>query len=81
MQRDRWIAELLSSLAAHVTPSTRNRLAAALTPLFGSDAVLWTRDTADLTVSRRRRQLGPDGPRVLITAALAESAPSDHPQD
>ena len=31
-----------------VTAEHRARLAAALTPLFGSDAVVWARDTAEL---------------------------------
>jgi AcrR family transcriptional regulator len=77
MQRDRWIAELLTGLPAHVPAATRTRLAAALTPLFGSDAVVWTRDAADLTI--------PDAVEVLvwmahalITAALAETA-DPHP--
>lgn len=72
MQRDRWIAELLTSLPAHVPPETRTRLAAALTPLFGSDAIVWTRDAADLTVSDAVDTLAWMA-RALITAALAES--------
>jgi hypothetical protein len=31
-----------------VTHTARARLAAALIPLFGADAVVWTRDAADL---------------------------------
>ncbi len=39
------------SKAVHhdVPPSARDRLAAAATPLFGSDAVVWTSDVAELT--------------------------------
>jgi hypothetical protein len=73
MQRDRWIAELLTGLPPHVPQATRTRLAAALTPLFGSDAVVWTRDAADLTVSDAVDTLIWMA-RALITAALAETA-------
>lgn len=80
MQRDRWIAELLTGLPPHVRPVIRTRLAAALTPLFGSDAVVWTRDAADLTVSDAVDILVWMA-RALITAALAAStdATSDEP--
>ncbi len=46
--RGEWIAKLLRSLPEHVTPAQRRRLAAALTPLFGADAVVWTTDIAEL---------------------------------
>ena len=72
MQRDRWTAELLTGLPPHVPPVIRTRLAAALTPLFGSDAVVWTRDAADLTVSDAVDVLVWMA-RALITAALAAS--------
>jgi AcrR family transcriptional regulator len=72
MQRDRWIAELLTGLPPHVPAATRTRLAAALTPLFGSDAIVWTRDAADLTVSDAVDTLVWMA-RALITAALAPS--------
>ncbi|WP_297658376.1 TetR family transcriptional regulator [Pseudonocardia sp.] len=75
MQRDRWIAELLTDLPPHVPPATRARLAAALVPLFGSDAVGWTRDAADLTVPEAIDILVWMA-RALITAALAESDPT-----
>jgi AcrR family transcriptional regulator len=72
MQRDRWIDELLSGLPSDVPPATRSRLRAALMPLFGADAVVWTRDVADLSV--------PDAvdvlvwmARTLVTATLGES--------
>ena len=72
MQRDRWIGGLLSGLPPDVDPAARSRLNAALMPLFGADAVVWTRDVADLSV--------PDAvdvlvwmARTLVTAVLAES--------
>ena len=44
-----WIEDgLLKYLPGSVTEQQRTRLAAALTPLFGSDAVVWTRDAAEL---------------------------------
>lgn len=46
--RGRWITALLESLPSEVPPAARNRLAAALVPLFGADAVVWTTDMADL---------------------------------
>jgi AcrR family transcriptional regulator len=46
--RGRWIANLLDGLPEHVTPADRQRLAAALTPLFGADAIVWTTDIAGL---------------------------------
>lgn len=46
--RGRWISALLEGLPPDVPPATRDRLAAALIPLFGSDAVVWTTDIAQL---------------------------------
>ena len=46
--RGRWIATLLEGLPSDVPPHTRHRLANALVPLFGSDAIVWTTDMADL---------------------------------
>jgi hypothetical protein len=46
--RGRWIAALLEGLPGDVEPAARDRLAAALIPLFGADAVVWTTDLADL---------------------------------
>jgi AcrR family transcriptional regulator len=46
--RDRWISALLAGLPDDVPPAARDRLAAALIPLFGSDAVVWTTDMAQL---------------------------------
>jgi hypothetical protein len=46
--RGRWIAALLEGLPSEVPPTARERLAAALIPLFGADAVVWTTDMAEL---------------------------------
>jgi AcrR family transcriptional regulator len=49
MRRAQWIEDgLLTYLPDTVTAEQRTRLAAALTPLFGSDAVVWTQDAAGL---------------------------------
>jgi AcrR family transcriptional regulator len=49
MRRSQWIEDgLLTQLPDGITPAHRARLAAALTPLFGSDAVVWTQDAAEL---------------------------------
>lgn len=50
--RDRWIRALLEGLPPDVPPAARERLAAALIPLFGSDAVVWTTDMAELPRER-----------------------------
>lgn len=47
--RDRWINALLQGLPDDVPTPARDRLAAALTPLFGSDAIVWTTDMAGLS--------------------------------
>ena len=72
MQRDRWIDELLSGLPSDVPPAARSRLRAALMPLFGADAVVWTRDVADLSVSDAVDVLAWMA-RTLVTAVLVES--------
>jgi hypothetical protein len=46
--RGRWISALLEGLPSDFPPAARDRLAAALIPLFGSDAVVWTTDMAQL---------------------------------
>ena len=49
LRRGQWIEDgLLNHLPDSVTAAHRTRLAAALTPLFGSDAVVWTQDAAEL---------------------------------
>ena len=72
MQRDRWIDGLLSGLPADVAPAPRSRLRAALMPLFGADAVVWTRDVADLSVPEAIDVLVWMA-RTLVTAVVAES--------
>lgn len=46
--RGHWIAALLEDLPSDVPQHARDRLANALVPLFGSDAIVWTTDMADL---------------------------------
>ncbi|HEY8823072.1 MAG TPA: TetR/AcrR family transcriptional regulator [Dermatophilaceae bacterium] len=46
--RDTWIATLLEGLPAHVSQAARHRLAVALVPLFGADAVVWSTDIAEV---------------------------------
>ena len=47
--RAHWIATLLEALPNDVPPLAHERLAAALTALFGADAIVWTTDIAGLT--------------------------------
>ena len=46
--RDTWIASLLEGLPERVSDQARERLAAALVPLFGADAVVWSTDIAQV---------------------------------
>jgi AcrR family transcriptional regulator len=46
--RDTWIATLLEGLPSHVSQAARQRLAVALVPLFGADAVVWSTDIAQV---------------------------------
>jgi AcrR family transcriptional regulator len=48
LRRARWIEALLADLPRTVEQDTRRRLAAALHPLFGADAIVWTVDVAGL---------------------------------
>jgi AcrR family transcriptional regulator len=48
LRRTRWIEGLLADLPDTVEQDTRQRLAAALLPLFGADAIVWTADVAGL---------------------------------
>jgi AcrR family transcriptional regulator len=48
LSRARWIEALLADLPPEVDAATRRRLAIALLPLFGADAVVWTTDVAEL---------------------------------
>jgi AcrR family transcriptional regulator len=72
MQRGGWIDELLTGLPEDVPPDARSRLRAALMPLFGADAVVWTRDAADLSVAEAIEVLVWTA-RTLVTAVLLES--------
>jgi AcrR family transcriptional regulator len=69
--RGRWIDELLEGLPDEVAPESRARLAAALLPLFGSDAVVWTTDLADLSRDEAIDLLAWMA-RVLVGATLAD---------
>jgi len=48
LRRAQWVEGLLADLPDSVEQDTRRRLAAALLPLFGADAIVWTVDVADL---------------------------------
>ena len=48
LRRAQWIDGLLAGLPDSVEQDTRRRLAAALLPLFGADAIVWTTDVAGL---------------------------------
>ena len=48
LRRARWIDGLLADLPDSVQQDTRRRLATALLPLFGANAIVWTADVADL---------------------------------
>ncbi len=69
--RGRWIEALLKGLPPDVTPSARRRLAAALIPLFGSDAIVWTSDIAELPRDEAIELLA-WMVQALIAATLAE---------
>jgi AcrR family transcriptional regulator len=68
--RDRWIEALLECLPNDVPPAARDRLAAALIPLFGSDAVVWTTDMAQLSRDQAIELLAWMA-QTLIAATLA----------
>ena len=68
--RGRWIAALLEDLPSDVPPDARDRLAKALIPLFGSDAVVWTTDMADLSQDQAIELLAWMA-QVLVKATLA----------
>lgn len=69
--RGRWISALLEGLPPDVRPAARDRLAAALTPLFGSDAVVWTTDIAQLPRDQAIELLAWMA-QALIAATLAD---------
>lgn len=76
MNRDQWIETLLADLPEHVSATARGRLAAALTALFGADAILWTRDAAQLPVPEALDTLAWMA-HALVTATLSEAGLSD----
>jgi AcrR family transcriptional regulator len=73
--RDRWIARLLEGLPDDVAESDRERLAAALTPLFGADAVVWTKDIAKLAPQQALDLLAWMA-ATLVRATLGGSSPT-----
>lgn len=77
MQRDQWIETLLAGLPDSVNRKASTRLAAALTALFGSDAIVWTRDAAQLSVSDALDTLSWMA-HALVATTLNE-AEDDHP--
>lgn len=68
--RGRWIGALLEGLPDDVPPAARDRLAAALNPLFGSDAIVWTTDMAGLPRDEAIELLAWMA-RVLVAATIA----------
>jgi AcrR family transcriptional regulator len=76
MQREQWIETLLADLPEYVSTSARDRLAAALSALFGADAILWTRDAAQLPVPAALDTLAWMA-HALVKATLSEAAPDD----
>jgi AcrR family transcriptional regulator len=69
--RGRWIAALLDGLPSTVPQHARDRLAKALIPLFGSDAIVWTTDMADLPREQAIDLLAWMA-QVLVRATLAD---------
>lgn len=70
--RGRWIDELLKGLPPNVSSAAHRRLAAALMPLFGSDAIVWTTDLAELPRDEAIEVLAWMA-KALIAATLADS--------
>jgi len=75
--RGRWIAALLDGLPSEVQPAARERLAVALIPLFGSDAVVWTTDMAQLSRDQAIELLVWMA-QALIAATCQAADGSDH---
>jgi len=71
INRGRWISALLEGLPTDVPPAARDRLAAALIPLFGSDAIVWTTDIAQLPRDQAIELLAWMA-QALIAATLAD---------
>jgi len=72
LRRTRWIDGLLADLPNSVEQDTRRRLAAALLPLFGADAIVWTADVAGLDREAALDILAWTA-STLVRAVLAES--------
>jgi AcrR family transcriptional regulator len=73
MRRQEWIeASLLRYLPSNVSDNQRRRLALALTPLFGSDMVVWTADAAELAEDQALELIAWIA-RTLVEATLAEA--------
>lgn len=71
MRRAEWIeASLLRHLPDNVSDDQRRRLAIALTPLFGSDMVVWTADAAELAEDQALELIAWIA-RPLVEATLA----------
>jgi AcrR family transcriptional regulator len=70
--RQTWIDTALTNLPATVTREQRRRLTAALLPLFGADAVVWTSDVAGLQRKQAVDQLAWTA-RTLVQAVIDES--------
>jgi AcrR family transcriptional regulator len=68
--RGRWIAALLEGLPSDVPQPARERLANSLIPLFGSDAIVWTTDMAELPREQATDLLAWMA-QVLVKATLA----------
>jgi AcrR family transcriptional regulator len=79
MRRREWIeASLLRYLPDSVSDDQRRRLALALTPLFGSDMVVWTADAAELAEDQALELVAWIA-RSLVEATIAEAAATRKP--
>lgn len=78
MQRDEWIRKLLTGLPDEVDEPARGRLAAALTALFGADALVWTRDAAQLSPEAALDTLAWMA-HALVSATLADVSQGEQP--
>jgi hypothetical protein len=67
----RWIAAPLKDDPSDVPQHARERLASALVPLFGSDAIVWTTDVVDLPCEQNIDPFTWMAP-VVVKATLAD---------
>lgn len=74
MRRGTWIHELTNALPDCVPRPARDRLAAALVPLFGADAIVWTTDVADLDAVPAIELMSWMA-KALVTATMTEFCP------